>query len=72
MSKEDKTPAFPNVPDGAGSQWANWDMGMTLRQYYAAKAMQGMCTNRLYTEEMIVKHSFSIADAMIAFERNEK
>ncbi len=33
-------PAFPNVPEGAGSQWNSWDMGMTLRDYFAANAMQ--------------------------------
>lgn len=38
----DGGPAFPNVPEGAGSRWADWDMGMTLRDYFAAKAMQGM------------------------------
>ncbi len=40
MSKiEDGGPAFPNVPDGAGDKWADWDKGMTLRDYFAAKAM---------------------------------
>lgn len=34
----DGGPAFPNVPEGAGSRWADWDMGMTLRDYFAAKA----------------------------------
>lgn len=36
----DGGPAFPNVPEGAGSRWADWDMGMTLRDFFAAKAMQ--------------------------------
>lgn len=40
----DGGPAFPNVPEGAGSRWADWDMGMTLRDYFAAKAMQGFST----------------------------
>ena len=35
----DGGPAFPNVPDGAGEAWADWDKGMTLRDYFAAKAM---------------------------------
>lgn len=34
----DGGPAFPNVPEGAGSSRADWDMGMTLRDYFAAKA----------------------------------
>ncbi|PND34560.1 hypothetical protein C1I89_10290 [Achromobacter pulmonis] len=37
----DGGPAFLNVPDGAGDRWGTWDMGMTLRDYFAAKAMQG-------------------------------
>ncbi|CNI99488.1 Uncharacterised protein [Yersinia frederiksenii] len=37
--KEKGGPAFPNVPDGAGDKWQSWDMGMTLRDYFAAKAM---------------------------------
>lgn len=40
MDKPDSGgPAFPNVPDGAGDKWADWDKGMTLRDYFAAKAM---------------------------------
>lgn len=44
MTEEIKTggPAFPNVPDGAGDKWQDWDMGMTLRDYFAAKALTGM------------------------------
>lgn len=41
MSKETGGPAFPNVLDGAGDKWSDWDMGMSLRDYFAAKALQG-------------------------------
>jgi len=42
MSKENDGPAFPIVhPDGAGVQY----YGMTLRDYFAAKAMQGFCAD---------------------------
>lgn len=34
---KDGGPAFPNVPDGAGDKWSDWDHGMTLRQYAAIK-----------------------------------
>lgn len=39
MSKETGGPAFPNVPSDI--QYETWDEGMTLRDYFAAKAMQG-------------------------------
>ncbi|EMG5738646.1 hypothetical protein V5E43_002143 [Yersinia enterocolitica] len=42
MTDETKTggPAFPNVPSDI--QYETWDEGMTLRDYMAAKAMQGI------------------------------
>jgi hypothetical protein len=45
--KNNGGPAFPNVPDGAGKEWQDWDMGMTLRDYFAAKiaAAQSVATS---------------------------
>ncbi|EKN3978928.1 hypothetical protein RSJ44_004753 [Yersinia enterocolitica] len=42
MTDEIKTggPAFPNVPSDI--QYEAWDEGMTLRDYFAAKAL-GLC-----------------------------
>lgn len=52
MSKiEDGGPAFPNVPDGAGDKWADWDKGMTLRDYMAAKALQALITEPEWRDE---------------------
>ena len=68
MSKENNGgPAFPNVPDGAGDRWADWDMGMTLRDYFAAKFMQGVCANpdKLYDDEPLAKEAYAMADAML-------
>lgn len=68
MSKENNGgPAFPNVPDGAGDKWADWDMGMTLRDYFAAKFMQGVCANpdKLYDDEPLAKEAYAMADAML-------
>lgn len=46
--------------------------GMTLRQYYAAKAMQGILTTIPHMpNDDIVRQSFNIADAMIEFEEKE-
>ena len=36
---------------------------MTLRDYFAAKAMQAMC--KLYDPELISKKAYQIADAML-------
>lgn len=44
-TRDDGGPAFPNVPDGAGDKWQSWDIGMSLRDYFAAKALAGMLAN---------------------------
>ncbi len=74
---KDGGPAFPNVPDGAGDKWADWDKGMTLLDYFAAKAMQGdwaaqsndtgVWPNDASTEgmEARAKVYYRMADAMI-------
>ena len=64
MAKPDNPPAFPNAIDNEG--------GMTLRDYFAAKAMQGLaeyyfCMNQTYNEKvmLLVDAAFTIADAML-------
>lgn len=56
-------PAFP-VPD---SEYQNQDVGMTLRDYFAAKAMQGIisseCNYGAFSDLAI--DAYSIADAML-------
>ena len=66
MSKEIKTggPAFPCLTsDGRG------DIGMTLRDYFAAKAMQGLLanseTNRAWGVNENAKYAYEQADAML-------
>ena len=57
-------PAFPTVmldkPEG----------GMTLRDYFAAKAMQGYCSNQQHTSsctvELTADCAYEMADAMLA------
>ncbi len=39
--------------------------GMTLRDYFAAKAMQGIVGKDFSEAEFISKHSYKIADAML-------
>lgn len=36
-NKDNGGPAFPNVPDGAGSVWKDRDQGMSLRDYFAIR-----------------------------------
>lgn len=74
MTINDGGPPFPNVPDGAGDRWDNWDMGMTLRDYFAAKAIQGLLAgcpdDPALRLEMNPKRwafaAYAMADAMLA------
>jgi hypothetical protein len=67
MSKNDGGPAFPVPEPGLGR--ADWFSGASIRDYFAAKAMQGMCAHsydpRLWPEESAEK-AYAIADAMLA------
>ena len=52
-------PAFP-----IGSTPEEWGNGMTLRDYFAAKAMQNyICDD--YTPDAIAKTAYEMADAML-------
>ena len=54
--------------DGGPKQFEK-SRGMTLRDYFAAKAMTGLLTAEIvgeYTNEHIASISFLIADAMLA------
>ena len=52
-------PAFP-----IGSTPEEWGNGMTLRDYFAAKAMQN-CICDDYTPDAIAKAAYEMADAML-------
>lgn len=66
MNKETGGPAFPVTPTDRSGQIADTEIGMTLRDYFAAKAMQaliavdgpGYHANR-------AKDAYDTADAMI-------
>ena len=78
-TKTDGGSAFPQGK-GAGYVWVS-EGGMTLRDYFAAKAMQGIISlgsNYAYTKEdmdsgtpsdAIARYSYQVADAMLK-ERN--
>jgi hypothetical protein len=60
---KNNTPAFPNE-GGAGNLWN--DKGMTLRDYFAAKAMQGMMHDVSQpVGEVIAEWAYQVADAML-------
>ena len=58
-------PAFPNESN-AGNIWN--DKGMTLRDYFAAKAIQAILTSPSWMENKpstLAKMSYEFADAML-------
>ena len=71
------TPAYPlNIPEDKKKGWPQEVYkGISIRQYYAAKAMQGLITllNEDTTEDIkdISQLSFQIADSMIDYENKE-
>lgn len=58
-------PAFPYFGHTGWSQ----GNGMTLRDYFAAKAMQGYCSNQQHTSsctvELTADCAYEMADAML-------
>ena len=65
-------PAFPKLPIGRASnnEILYQSDGMTLRDYFAAKAMQGYCSNQQHTSsctvELTADCAYEMADAMLA------
>ena len=56
-------PAFPTLADNGHT--TNQD-GMTLRDYFAAKAMQGMlAAAENYQTIQLADYAYSVADAML-------
>lgn len=76
MTRKTETggPAFPQYNGGgANGGFLPWEegtdrAGMSLRDYFAAKAMQGLIASRgdLQTEGDDAKFAYAMADAMIA------
>ena len=69
MSNNTGGPAFPN--EGFNG-WGEPQQGMTLRDYFAAKAMQGMLANPKLQEQIlkagqswIEESAWAVADAML-------
>ena len=49
-------------PDGSISKW----YGMTLRDYFAAAALQGLLANASEVNDELAAEAFTAADAMLA------
>ena len=67
MSKITGGPAFPIKEFSKDLQSiATYHVGMTLRDYFAAKAMQGMMTDVTYPRgDAIAMWAYEVADAML-------
>jgi len=69
MTKETGGPAFP-VSIDMGLE-VHWSKGMTLRDYFAAKAMQATINawikNNIYpsTDIEVAENAYAVADAML-------
>jgi hypothetical protein len=60
-------PAFPTEAYDLERQTSVREEGMTLRDYFAAKAMQAILSNPEYTSEdcALADQSYNVADAML-------
>ena len=63
MENDKNEPAFPNP------RWEGWgepQQGMTLRDYFAAKAMQGLLASEVNAPiQDFAKMAYEMADAML-------
>ena len=65
MSKETSGPAFPTNSTHHDGYYGG--LGMTLRDYFAAKAMQELVgASQNFPRAAIAEHAYLMADAMIA------
>jgi hypothetical protein len=72
VTQENQSPAFPFTEMHThGSPFTQWK-GMTMRDYFAAKAMESMCELYSFGESdpidyasEIAKNCYQIADAML-------
>lgn len=54
--------AFPRT----GSDWTNAQEGMTLRDWFAGKALEGLCSGNLpFCPDQVSATAYGYADAMI-------
>jgi len=61
MSEINDTPAFPTVQYAHGGEAD----GMSMRDYFAAKAMQALIETSEYQLEVIPRMAYEMADGML-------
>ena len=64
----DKTTGGPAFPNEGFNGWGEPQQGMTLRDYFAAKAMQGFCGNPVNRDALpkeISRAAYMMADVML-------
>ena len=73
---DDGGSAFPTQDKRIEGFGVCFDTGMTLRDYFACKALHGMCSNgtdwSIYQPEKLAKAVYRIADAMIEARKEAK
>lgn len=78
MSKNDGGPAYPVTPTDRSGQIASTEWGMSLRDWYAGMALQGLLAAQIYGfNDRPVKGPFvdmasELADAMIERKRQDE
>lgn len=71
MSEFDKERAKIENPQAFPQEWTlngttdNWENGMTLRDYFAARYLQANANNVDYIPEDLANHAYEVADAML-------
>ena len=72
--KHNSEPAFPCEWDYINSNRSAAN-GMTLRDYFAAKVIQGICASgpdRSWSNDMLACEAYSLADAMLKAREKSK
>lgn len=71
---DDGGPAFPVAEDHRVADSIPWTSGMSLRDYFAAAASQGLLaqTDRAISAAEIARQSFVMADAMLKSRQGAK
>lgn len=66
--KYSEQPAFarPSVFDEQGERLEVGSYGLTMREYYAGLAMQGILSgNQAFTKEIVAKQAIALADELL-------
>lgn len=65
MSEIRDEPAFPTTQYANGVSPTGHDHGMSMRDYFAAKAMQALIETSEYQLEVIPRLAYQLADGML-------